>query len=304
VWIDLANDRSPDGDNLSALGISGVTVNLFEVDGSTTNFFDSMTTTTNGFYLFDDLAPGTYFVQVDPANVPATLSMITTFDSFLVTLGPGDSSLTNDFGFAPPPSAVELVNVGATAGADGTTVSWTTALEDNSLGFNVYGSMEAGGPEALVNEALILAEGGDALYQLVDASGYNYYRLEEIDADLNAVDLGTIAVRSLAFVEAAPGMDVLQNGEALPALAVQGGLVVYATAAELFLAPSDAPTRMGSGSGIDPDSPSPFVVSLDTLVFDVANPGNPVHLLGEPLESGDGATYFAPSADAVIETTE
>jgi len=308
VWQDLANDQDATNDNLAELGLTNVTVFLYSVDGATTSLVDTAVTGPSGQYLFDMLDPGTYFVELDQSTIPIPNGFtfdITTPASYLTTVGPGDEVLTDDFGILLiGPTAVELESLGATSTDAGTEITWTTGAETDSLGFYVIGSDTADGPGTQLNDAIILSQGGNGSYSLTDTTGYNFYRLVEVDNALNHNDYGSIAIRSLVLVDAGAGTDVVQGGEVLPAAETAAGLVVYASAADLELVASDAPARMASGSGVDATSDSPFVTAIGAVVVDVANPASPVLLAGEPLEAGDGATYYAPAPGAVIEVLE
>jgi|GEM_PF-1899428 len=69
VWQDLAGDGSPAGDNLSALGVAGVTVALYRIiSGGTSNLVSSVTTATGGGYAFGNVTPGDYVVV--PSGIP------------------------------------------------------------------------------------------------------------------------------------------------------------------------------------------------------------------------------------------
>jgi len=72
AYLDLANSGSTDGMNLSALGLEGVTVQLFQ-NG---NPIDSTTTgsgTDAGMYVFCDLLAGAYEVRLDLDTLPDNL---------------------------------------------------------------------------------------------------------------------------------------------------------------------------------------------------------------------------------------
>jgi len=98
VWIDNDGDGIPDADEP---GIHGVIVNLYDAEG---NLVASASTDTDGNYLFEDLAPGTYRVEIDPASIPEDLRP--TFDRdgsadyvTIVSLVSGVSILDANFGF-------------------------------------------------------------------------------------------------------------------------------------------------------------------------------------------------------------
>lgn len=62
VWLDRNQDGIQDA---GEPGVSGVTVNLFDGAGT---LVSSTTTDANGFYLFDNLTPGDYFVEFIPPS--------------------------------------------------------------------------------------------------------------------------------------------------------------------------------------------------------------------------------------------
>ena len=62
VWYDVDNDGVHDA---AETGISGVTVNLLD---TANNVLATTTTNADGFYLFENLAPGDYVVQIAPEN--------------------------------------------------------------------------------------------------------------------------------------------------------------------------------------------------------------------------------------------
>ncbi|HEU4322944.1 MAG TPA: SdrD B-like domain-containing protein, partial [Roseiflexaceae bacterium] len=63
VWNDL-NNNGLDDDG-AGTGIGGVRVNLLDAGGALLTF---ATTTADGYYLFNELLPGTYTVELDPSN--------------------------------------------------------------------------------------------------------------------------------------------------------------------------------------------------------------------------------------------
>jgi hypothetical protein len=120
----------------SETGIAGVTVKIFldaNADGVADTPLSPVATTTTatgsgsnpaGFYRFDNLTPGTYFVQVDSTTLPAGLRQTADpdFDGVPTTLGaPGDhadslvlvtagsSYAGADFGYLPPGAIGDFV---------------------------------------------------------------------------------------------------------------------------------------------------------------------------------------------------
>ena len=108
VWIDANGDGVQDA---GEAGIANVTLRLYnDPDGD--GVYDNLVATTNtgtaGLYIFDELPPGAYVVEVDDTTLPAgytqtgdpdaTLDDRTTFP---VVLGPGDVYVNADFGYQP-----------------------------------------------------------------------------------------------------------------------------------------------------------------------------------------------------------
>lgn len=110
VWEDSNEDGIQD---VGESGISGVTVILYDGNG---NQVGSTTTDSNGNYLFDDLSPGDYYIEIVPPTgyvaTQANQGGDDTKDSDLdpvsnktstVTLAAGENNVTLDAGFYPAP---------------------------------------------------------------------------------------------------------------------------------------------------------------------------------------------------------
>ena len=103
VWLDADRDGVQDA---AEAGLSGVTLRLYDVgpDGAVGGGDDvllaSTVTDADGGYVFADLPPGTYYVDVDtpPAGLSATTG--TTDPSAAVLLSEGERLTDVDFGFA------------------------------------------------------------------------------------------------------------------------------------------------------------------------------------------------------------
>ncbi len=117
VWVDENSDGYQDaGED----GIANVTVNLYDSVG---NLVATTVTDSHGNYLFDDLAEGSYYVDVDESTLPASMSQTTTYPQpgsdftnqdhsttaipntaltgYVATIGNGSAleNLTADFGY-------------------------------------------------------------------------------------------------------------------------------------------------------------------------------------------------------------
>jgi len=263
VWEDPDMNGIPD-EMLSTFGLPGVTVTLYLVnpDGTETQIA-TQDTGANGFYNFTDLPAGTYRTEVDVNDIPAALSIPTTDLTRTVTVAAGDVVVNHDYGFSADPTAIELESFDAEVTESGVTISWTTAWEQDTLGFFVY-RVAADGSVTRLNDALVLAQGGgDYSIEEAGATGGRYI-LEEIETDLDRTIQSDIAV---ATVDGSP--------VGVPTRTVQaaGGVASFATEA---------------------DYKSYLVTGLDgnPQILDVTNADNPRELLGETLGEGT-ATYFS-----------
>lgn len=108
VWEDLNADGVQDG---GEAGIENVTVTLKDADGNT---LATDTTDSNGNYLFSDLPPGTYTVEVDSSTLPG--GEVQTYDldgdldhQTVVVLAVGEDRDDVDFGYVLPASLGNFV---------------------------------------------------------------------------------------------------------------------------------------------------------------------------------------------------
>ncbi|MEM1181715.1 MAG: SdrD B-like domain-containing protein [Acidobacteriota bacterium] len=104
VWLDVDADGIQD---VGEPGLANVQVTLYDagangaVGGGDDVAVATLLTDTNGFYLFTDLPPGTFYVDVTDATVPAGLTITagSTDPGALVTLAAGGVDLNSDFGY-------------------------------------------------------------------------------------------------------------------------------------------------------------------------------------------------------------
>ncbi len=100
VWRDNDGDGVQDGGGET--GINGVTVRLLDADD---NVIDTQVTAGDGGYLFSNLGPGDYTVEVIPASLPAGLDQtydldgVGTPNSAAVSLAAGQNRTDVDFGY-------------------------------------------------------------------------------------------------------------------------------------------------------------------------------------------------------------
>jgi uncharacterized repeat protein (TIGR01451 family) len=208
VWVDVNMNGNPADEDLAVRGLNGATVRLFKIDNGTTNLV-ATTTTTNGpggirgYYVFTNLPYGDYYVEITPGTVPANLTVPTTPLNYTRNIGPPVSHADADFGFiAANPTAIELTYFRA-EDVDGlVALTWATAWEQNTLGYNVYRATSVDGERVRLNGGdPIPGQGGESGYdyQYNDATvseGVTYwYWLEEVETDGAATLYGPVSVR-------------------------------------------------------------------------------------------------------------
>ncbi|UFU02188.1 carboxypeptidase regulatory-like domain-containing protein [Ruania suaedae] len=95
VWHDKDGDGERDE---GEPGLNGVTVILTDAEG---NEIARTVTDENGHYLFEDVPPGDYTVELDRSSLPEGYGPTNGTLSIDVTVGPGEDVLTADFPLAP-----------------------------------------------------------------------------------------------------------------------------------------------------------------------------------------------------------
>ena len=112
VWFDVDNDGFQDA---SENGIGGVVLQLFDDNGNPIlvngqPYTD--VTTPNGYYLFDNLQPGTYQVQVLPSNFQPGGPLFELISSTPTEPNPDDNDNTDDNGIDNPAPATNGISSG------------------------------------------------------------------------------------------------------------------------------------------------------------------------------------------------
>ncbi|MGB0931026.1 MAG: SdrD B-like domain-containing protein, partial [Chitinophagales bacterium] len=174
VWLDDNGDGSQDN---GEAGIEGITVVLLDENG---NVLATTDTDENGFYLFDNLAPGTYSVLVPP--LLPTGEEPTTFIQMETTLTSGQSDLDLDFGYWIPPVNALGDFVWLDENANGIQEDGEPGLED--IVVNIYDANTG----ELVNSTLTDEDGFYWFDGLGDGS--YYIQLDKISGTLEVTDAG------------------------------------------------------------------------------------------------------------------
>lgn len=206
VWVDSTADGSYD-DGVDS-GIGGVTLRLTEAgpDGvfGTADDVDygSTVSAADGSYSFDDLAPGTYRVNVDEATVPSDYVPFAGTDPAVVTLGSGERNDDVDFGYQGTGSIGDVVffdrdrdgsfDAAEEQGIGGVTVTLTEAGPDGV--FDTADDVDLGG---VVTDA-------NGVYAFGDLPAGDY-RVEVVDETVPANFVNLTGADELPFVTLGPG---------------------------------------------------------------------------------------------------
>lgn len=224
VWLDLSMDFDPDNDDLGVLGIRNVRVILSDPAG---NQITTTMTGANGAYSFD-VPPGMYVITFDPDTLPS--------DQFSIEPSPvdatGGSVQAANLGIAVLPTAISLERIDATIAAEGVRITWTTAWEDDTLGYRVWRGDAESAPEAL--DGFVVAENQAATYEVLDATApASHYWLEVIDTDLSS-KFEAVATTTIPAPPTGPADHVLEavDGAIAFEMPAAGNVLVIGFASE------------------------------------------------------------------------
>ena len=127
VWNDVNGNGIQDA---GESGIKNVTVTLYNdhnVDGIYDNSVATTTTDAGGFYIFNNIVPNAYVLEIDDTTLPANVATTPTGDpdkdadniSNPMMVAPGDVVLLGDFGYQPASGSTISDAVFVDANADG-----------------------------------------------------------------------------------------------------------------------------------------------------------------------------------------
>jgi len=196
IWNDVNGNGIQE---IGEVGIPNVTITLFndhDLDGVYDNAIGTTTTDPSGFYIFDNIVPNAYVLEVDDATLPPTFATTPTGDpdkdanniSEPMVVPPGDVVLLGDFGYQPTSGSIisDAVFVDADAdgvqdtnepGIAGVTVQLTnnageiiatTTTDEN--GHYIFGGLPAGTYSVTVTDTRNILKG---LVPVSDADGNN-----------------------------------------------------------------------------------------------------------------------------------
>jgi len=153
VWYDFDADGLQDETGI--IGVSNVLVRLYK--GGETTPLDSMYTDTNGYYLFDHLIPGVYYIEfvpptgwyVSPQNTGSDDTIDsdanqTTGQTGLYSLDPLETDLTVDCGLYGGGGLPVTLTYFTVIFLDGyPTLNWITQSETENSHWNIYRSVSS-----------------------------------------------------------------------------------------------------------------------------------------------------------------
>ena len=198
IWLDngagggIANDGKQNG---GEPGISGVDLQLYHVGdtpGSTTPV-KTTTTGASGYYVFDDLLPGNYFVYIPPAEFQTG----GTLDAFLSSTSNGNDETTDQTGdengiddAAPATNGIRSTNYDLQPNSEATgepQPNYTGALDDDNVNFTAdFGFTES----YSIGNRVWFDTNNDSLLDTVNEKGVNNVTVELYASDLSGNPTG------------------------------------------------------------------------------------------------------------------
>jgi hypothetical protein len=200
-WVWAENGTGPDANNgkqdAGENGLDGVTVNLISELGT---IVATTQTDASGFYLFTDVDPGNYRIEVIPPTGYAFCNQTNTSDAdildaeigsdfdkttgqtYLFNLGAGESEMDIDAGLVLL-STLPVKLESFTAAPDGEKVQlrWNVSEELNMLYYEIEHSTTASNFQDIIGGVLPTNKRSYNLTDEHPVSGFNYYRLKSTD---------------------------------------------------------------------------------------------------------------------------
>lgn len=143
VWADKDDDGILDA---GEVGIAGVKVNIYEdTNGNNTYtagvdaLLGSVTTDANGNYLFADLFPGKYIVQIDPTNFQVSKPLFSLVSSSGAATDPDDNVNNDDNGAELAGAGVVSQAVTLTGSAEPTNDGDSNSNTNRTVDFGFFG---------------------------------------------------------------------------------------------------------------------------------------------------------------------
>jgi hypothetical protein len=209
--MDLDEDRAKSSQEQ---GIEHVVLQLFNSNGIV---IDEQVSDAQGHYLFANLVPGNYTIEIDPTSLSDDLVLTTANLPYTVELGPGESHRTANFGFTNGEAyPIELSSFTLDVVDKGVLLKWQTQSETENLGFKIYRSERKDNDYEVITPRLISgALNSQALqaYEYVDETiEWNktyFYILADVDVYGQETRHGPVQIETLA--KTPQGYELEQN---------------------------------------------------------------------------------------------
>ena len=204
VWEDLSGDGQPGDENLTSLGVNGVTLDLYQRRQNGWEWMAQDTTRPHegqsGTYIFGGLAPGDYRIRIAEEGLPANFSVDRSQLQVDVKLNPagGGDDLYATHGLLAERATDRLQRLEIINLEKGALVFWQMADESGTLGYILSRAIADGRWEAVRPDLIPVqprAAGGE--YCILDEAGTpdSIYRLERLTIHLETKWLGESKVK-------------------------------------------------------------------------------------------------------------
>ena len=222
-------------------GIPAVLVSLYQDNGDgvlntqSDTFVDSVRTNRLGFYLFQYLKPGSYFVEIDHPRLsdPSIVLTGNPNPAGPFTIENGTVLLDVDFGIYVPgrqrQSPVQLGSFDFQTDSSGIWLNWSAFAGTENMGFDVFRSIFENGEFTRMTENIIPISNNNSginNYSFFDADvepgETYYYKLADVSIDGEVTMFGPITATAMGATDVADGKTIastpgdFQLGEAYP----------------------------------------------------------------------------------------
>jgi hypothetical protein len=211
-------------------GIPGVRVSLFkdnsdgQLDPASDTLVDSVRTNRLGFYLFQNLEFGTYFVGIDHPKLADTSVVLTaqTNPSAAIVIESCAPMLDLDFGLLlknrQPYNPTRIRTFAATRSRGGINLNWTADANSENFGFDLYRSDREAGDYQLVNPEVIQPSAtASDLHEYafedtqVEAGQTYFYQLADVGIEGNTTFYGPVDATTSASGVGKAGKNAAQD---------------------------------------------------------------------------------------------
>ncbi len=150
IWMDLDEDGAKSSQE------QGIEHAVLQLINSNEVVIDEQVSDEQGRYLFENLVPGNYTIEIDPTSLNDDLVLTTANLPFTIELGPGENNRTANFGFTNGEAfPIELSSFTLDVVDKGVMLQWQTQSETENLGFKIFRSERQDNDYKEINTRLI-----------------------------------------------------------------------------------------------------------------------------------------------------